>query len=182
MLSVTLRMELAGILASAFSPLTRKTTEVSAGTVTVALAVLPNHPLEPRLYILTVTCKGDEKDNNNPFRAKPPDFYPPFNCTKHTVLCGIVYFLQEKIQSDVKFVLTIVHGPCNLVRGAFFFWVRACVWSFWRGLQGVIRFDTPSKLRTMAGPARFRRASNWSISISNRMSGRVVLFVRIYRR
>lgn len=50
-------MAFAGILASDSSPLILKITEVLEGMVVVAFRDFPSQLLDPRLYILTVTCK-----------------------------------------------------------------------------------------------------------------------------
>lgn len=63
MLSVMLWMVSAGIRESASSPLTLKITKVLEGMVVTALRGLPSQPREPRLYILTVTCKHKATGN-----------------------------------------------------------------------------------------------------------------------
>lgn len=55
-------MVFAGILASESSPLILKSTNVLEGMVVVAFRDLPSQLLEPRLYILTVTCEVEKRD------------------------------------------------------------------------------------------------------------------------
>lgn len=55
-------MAFAGILASDSSPLILKTTEVLEGMVVVAFRDFPSQLLDPRLYILTVTCKVPKRE------------------------------------------------------------------------------------------------------------------------
>lgn len=62
MLSVMLWMAFAGILASDSSPLILKITEVLEGMVVVAFRDFPSQLLDPRLYILTVTCKVPKRE------------------------------------------------------------------------------------------------------------------------
>lgn len=62
MLSVMLWMAFAGILASDSSPLILKITEVLGGMVVVAFRDFPSQLLDPRLYILTVTCKVPKRE------------------------------------------------------------------------------------------------------------------------
>lgn len=64
MLSVMLWMAFAGILASDSSPLILKITEVLEGMVVVAFRDFPSQLLDPRLYILTVTCKVPKREIN----------------------------------------------------------------------------------------------------------------------
>lgn len=55
-------MAFAGILASDSSPLILKITEVLEGMVVVAFRDFPSQLLDPRLYILTVTCKVPKRE------------------------------------------------------------------------------------------------------------------------